>query len=158
MLTANHTKEVTLMMTELCQSLRNWFDRDMPKWEGYFTIEDGELADFGDKLIPGQYYRVIGSVLNDGVYQYGASGLRDEVFTGHIWAMAVPPAVIALASDIEAWEAKYGGVEGVTMSPYASESYGGYSYTKTAGSAENGSGGLSWEGAFRNRLNKWRKI
>lgn len=146
------------MMTELCQSLRNWFDRDMDKWEGEFTITNGELADFADKLLPGQYYRVIGSVFNDGVNQYGVSGLRDEVFTGHIWAMAVPPAVIALASEIEVWEAKYGGSEGAGMSPYTSESFGGYSYSKSAGSAENGSGGVTWQGVFRSKLNKWRKI
>lgn len=146
------------MMTELCQSLRNWFDRDMPKWEGSFSIEGGELADYNDKLLPGQYYRVIGSVFNDGVHQYGASGLTDETFTGHIWAMAVPPAVIALASDVEAWEAKYGGVDGVIMSPYTSESFGGYSYSKATGSSHNATTGVTWQDAFAKRLNKWRKM
>ena len=147
------------MMTELCQELRNWFDRDMDKWtDETFTISDGELEGFEDKLLPGQYYRILGSVFNDGVHQYGASGLDDETFTGSIWAMAVPSAVIALSSEIDAWEEKYGGAEGASLSPYVSESFGGYSYTKSSGSAENGAGGVTWQGVFRTKLNRWRKL
>lgn len=146
------------MMTELCQELRNWFDRDMDKWEDTFTIENGELVGFSDKLLPGQYFRVQGSVFNDGVHKFGASGLLDEVFNGSIWAMAVPSAVIALSSQIEQWVEKYGGAEGVGMSPYTSESFGGYSYTKSAGSAQGGAGGVTWQGAYRSQLNRWRKI
>lgn len=144
------------MLTELCQELRNWFDRGQPKWYGDFTIENGALVLRDDmSLKDGQHFRIVGSALNDGVYQYGSDGdaLQDESFTGAIWAMAVPPAVIALSEDIDAWIIKNAEI---LSSPYTSESFGGYSYTKNTGSS--GSGGYSWTDAFRSRLNRWRKI
>lgn len=149
------------MMTELCQELRNWFDRDMKKWSGDFAVENGELSGFSELLKTGQYFRIIGSVFNDGVHKYGDADLTDETFTGSVWAMAVPPAVIALASDIEAWIAKYGSGDAVARSPFNSESFGGYSYSKSAGGSSgdsSGSKGGSWKAAFAYDLNRWRKI
>ena len=71
-----------------------------------------------------------------------------------MWALAVPKAVIDLSVEIEAWQEKNG--EAVA-SPYQSESFGGYSYTKR--SAGNDSGTLNgWHDAFRSRLNDWRKL
>ena len=145
------------MLTELCQEINNWFDVD--RRFGTFTIKDGKLADV-DFLKDEQYYRIIGSVYNDGVYQFSTlesedASLKDEQFSGAIWAMAVPPSVIALASEIDDWQTKYGGQ---TVSPYTSESFGGYSYSKAAGGTAGGSNGNSWQGAFANRLNKWRKL
>ena len=149
------------MMTELCQELRNWFDRGMDKWtDETITIENGELVGFSDRLQENQYFRVLGSVFNDGAHKYGEADLSDETFTGSIWAMAVPPAVIALASDIEAWNEKYGGVDGPTMSPFTSESFGGYSYTKATGGHAAGeiNGAFTWQDRFKAQLNAWRKI
>lgn len=161
-----------MMMTELCQILRNWFDRDQKKWYGEVTISNGEIS-----LVPnhkhglqspfvlkqGQYYRIIGSLLNDGVHKYpdNDNELVDEEFSGAVWAMAVPPSVIALCDEIQQWQDKYGGVEGALMSPYSSESFAGYSYTKASGySSNNGSGsaGVTWQDMFASRLNAWRKI
>lgn len=160
-----------LMLTELCQILRNWFDRDQKKWYGKITISDGNVSFIPDPNRPqeafslqtNQYFRVIGSLFNDGVHKYPDEELVDESFTGAIWAMAVPPAVIALADEIQAWKDKYGGVDGAAMSPYASESFGGYSYTKGSRSSAYGSGGggsstLTWQDMFASRLNAWRKI
>ena len=149
------------MLTELCQELRNWFDRDMDKWQGSFTIENGELSDFSDKLKTNQYYRIIGSVFSDGVHKFGDADLTDETFNGSVWAMAVPPAVIALASDIQAWIDKYGSGDAFSRSPFNSESWGGYSYSKSTGGSggdSSGSKGGSWKAAFAYDLNKWRKI
>lgn len=149
------------MLTELCQELRNWFTRDMDRWIGDFQIENGTLNDFSGKLKPGQYYRVIGSVFNDGVHKYGDGDLTDETFTGTVWAMAVPPAVIALSDEIDAWISKYSGEDSVARSPFSSESFGGYSYSKSAGgqgSGSDGSKGGSWKAAFAYDLNRWRKI
>lgn len=143
-------------MTELCQELRNWFDRDMKKWSGDFAVENGELSGFSELLKTGQYFRVIGSVFNDGVHKYGDADLEDEKFTGSVWAMAVPSAAIALSSEIDAWKEKYGGVEGASLSPYSSESFGGYSYTKSYGNTGNGV--VTWQSVFRSQLNRWRKI
>lgn len=149
-----------LMLTELCQELRNWFDRDMDKYYGVFSIQNGQIISPNVSLKDGQYFRVIGSVFNDGVHVYPYDeSLVDEDFTGSVWAMAVPPAVIALASEIEAWQAKYGGVDGVLMSPYQSESFGGYSYSKSVGGVGNGTSFVgTWQNAFASRLNRWRKI
>lgn len=149
------------MLTELCQELRNWFNRNMDKWDGDFIIEDGVLRNFAGKLKPNQYFRIIGSVFNDGVHKYGEGGLTDETFTGSIWAMAVPPAVIALSEDIDAWKAKYDGEDSVVRSPFNSESWGGYSYSKTGSGSGSGSDGSkigSWKAAFAYDLNRWRKI
>ena len=52
------------MLTELCQELKNWFEREIHV--GTFTIEGGQLTDCSF-LQDGQYYRIIGSVFNDGV-------------------------------------------------------------------------------------------
>ena len=141
-------------LTELCQELRNWFERD--KFFGTFTIENGAIIVPDGSLQDGQFFRVIGSVFNDGVHQYGANDLSDEVFTGAIWAMAVPPAVIDLSRRISEWVTKYG--ESVS-SPYSSESFGGYSYVRASGAGQgNATSGPTWQSTFANELNKWRKI
>ena len=147
------------MLTELCKELNNWFDKD--RIFGEFKIEDGELAGMADHLQDGQYFRIVGSVFNDGVHQYPAVNLEDEEFDGAVWVMAVPPSVIALANEIQAWQDKYGGVDGQAMSPYQSESFGGYSYTKKSGAGSYGGSGSdssTWQGAFVSQLNKYRRI
>lgn len=142
------------MLTELCAELKNYFlrDREADIHYGEYTISGGSIdLPF---LLEGQYFRIVGSVLNDGVYKYPSYGLRDETFTGAIWEMAVPPAVISLAADIEAWNEK----NAETLeSPYTSESFGGYSYTKASGSSASG-GAYSWKDQFASRLSKWRRL
>ena len=146
-------------LTELCQDLRNWFDKE--RYSGTFTISSYKLdAPF---LKEGQYYRIIGSVFNDGIHQYFTKSrdvsLQDETFTGEVWALAIPKDVIQLAQDIAEWRAKYEAVDSQAMSPYMSESFGGYSYTK--GSAYTGAGsggGTSWKATFKSRLTPWRKL
>lgn len=144
------------MLTELCQELRNWFDR--ARYFGTYTIEDGSLT--VSFLQEGQYFRIVGSVFNDGVHQYPANSLHDETFDGAIWALAIPKAVIDLSEEIAAWKAKYESVDSAAMSPFTSESFGGYSYSKgsrTSSSSGDGSSG-GWQSVFASRLNKWRKI
>ena len=139
------------MLTELCQELRNWFDRE--RHFGTFTIEGGELA--VSFLQEGQYFRIIGSIFNDGVHQYPIASLHDETFSGAVWALAIPEAVISLSNDIDNWQNKYGAVDSAAMSPFSSESFGGYTYSKASGSSGSAS---DWRSAFANRLNRWRKI
>ena len=148
------------MLDELCGYLRNWFER--AKFIGHFKIENGVITSFNDGdmgLLDGQYIRIIGSVLNDGVYVYGATieGLQNEEFDGAVWSLAIPKEIVALAKDIEDWQEKYGGADSAAMSPYSSESFGGYAYTKSAGNSENGGLG-GWQNAFASRLSQWRKI
>lgn len=136
------------MLTELCQELHNYFDRE--RRSGSFIISGGNIqADF---LREGQYFRIMGSTFSDGVHQYPASGLLDEEFTGAVWALAIPAAVVQLAADIGAWRQKYETVDSTAMSPFTSESFDGYSYSK------GGSGAGGWQAAFASRLNAWRKI
>lgn len=143
------------MLSELCQELRNWFDRGQPRIGGAFEISGGRVTDvdFTEKIQNGQYFRIIGSVFNDGVYKYTDNlTLVDEVFVGSIWLMAVPKEVVDLSNEIDTWVTNYGSA---VNSPYTSESFGGYSYTKAA----NASGGnISWQSTFASRLNKWRKL
>ena len=104
-----------------------------------------------DFLQEGQYFRIVGSVFNDGVYQYPATSLTDEVFEGAVWAMAVPPTLIALSAEIKAYNDSDAG----KPSPFTSESFGGYSYTKATDA--NGAP-IGWQKAFASRLAKWRKL
>lgn len=148
------------MLTELCQELKNWFEREIH--HGQFVIEGGQLADCSF-LQDGQYYRIVGSVFSDGVHQWPDDTFDyDEVFEGAIWAMAVPPTVIALSNEIDEWRAKYDGVDSVNMGPYSSESFGGYSYSRSSGSSSGygnrGNGAPTWQSMFASDLARWRKI
>lgn len=143
------------MLEEVLRAIKNYFIREVRR--GTFSIVGGSLdADF---IATGQYFKIEGSVLNDGVYQWPTNKLSNETFTGEVWALAVPKAVSALAEDVEAWQQKYGTADSAAMSPYNSESFGGYSYTKSVGSSgSGGAGGVSWQSVFAARLNEWRKI
>lgn len=134
------------MIDEICASLHNYFAMDIVP--GEYTVNDGEIT--LPFLAAGQFFRVVGSVFCDGVYRYGDKLPADETFDGAIWALAIPPALEAIAAEIEEWKAKNADV---LASPYQSESFGGYSYSKGTGSDS-----ASWQGAFASRLNRWRKI
>lgn len=141
------------MLTELCQYLKNWFvvnDRD--KHFGKFEISGGKIAPLFN-LQEGQYFRIVGSVFNDGVHQ-STDTLTDEApFEGAIWLMRIPKAVLDLDKDIDDWvKANTGAIN----SPYQSESFGGYSYTKASGNTSSGL--IGWQSQFADRLNRWRKI
>ena len=138
------------MLTELLAEIRNYFEVPNGRHFGKFTISGGSIAPL-DFLQEGQYFRIVGSVFNDGVYQYPATSLTDEVFEGAVWAMAVPPTLIALSAEIE----EYCKSDAGKASPYASESFGGYSYTKATDA--NGVP-IGWQKAFASRLSKWRRL
>lgn len=138
------------MITELLQYLRNWFRASV--YEGNFTIANGAITGEGLSLADGQYFRIIGSALNDGVWKYPAF-LSDERFSGAVWGLAVPPAVAALANEIEEWQSKFGAS---VATPWQSESYSRGSYSRSKGTASDAS--ASWKTAFADRLSAWRKI
>ena len=139
-----------MIITEICAELRNWFVVPNGVHIQTYTISGGSIAPL-DFLQEGQYFRIVGSVFNDGVYQYPATSLTDEVFEGAVWSMAVPPSVIDLAAEIE----EYNKSDAGKASPYTSESFGGYSYTKATDA--NGAP-IRWQKAFASRLNKWRRL
>ena len=139
------------MLEQVLMHLKNWFLVPGGIHEGTYTIEDGGIT--LPFLANGQYFRICGSVFNDGLHQYPASDLKAETFDGSVWSLAVPQAVIELSAEIEAWQKKNGDA---SVSPYQSESFGGYSYSKATDSATGGA--VTWKSAFRSRLNAWRKL
>lgn len=136
------------MLEQVLQHLNNWFLVPDGIHTGKFTVQDGGIT--LPFLQTGQYFRVLGSVFNDGLYQYPSEEMTDEMFTGAVWALAVPKAVIKLSEEIAVWNEKNG-----DPGPYTSESFSGYSYSK----ATNASGvAVGWQDVFKSRLNAWRRI
>ena len=133
------------MLEAVLTHLNNWFVRDM--YVGTFSVTDGTLT-MPDQA-EGQYFRVVGSVFNDGLHRCPAADLTDETFSGAVCLLAVPKSVIALAEEIKAWAAKN------QPGAYTSESFGGYSYTR----ATNAKGmAVGWQDAFAAQLAPYRKL
>ena len=139
------------MLEQVLMNIRNWFTVDGGIHSGTFTIKDGGIT--LPFLADGQYFRICGSVFNDGLHKYPATDLVDEEFSGAIWELAIPPAVVDLANEIGAWQEKNGAA---AASPYQSESFGGYSYSKATDSASGGA--VTWQSVFKRQLSAWRKI
>lgn len=137
-----------MMLEAILYHIHNWFVVPGGVHKGEFTIENGTMNP--PNVRDNQYYRIVGSVFNDGLHRHPDTNMVDEVFTGEVWAMAVPPSVVALSSDIEAWCTQH------PNSAYTSESFGGYSYSR--GTDPRTGTPMSWEGVFRSRLNAWRKL
>lgn len=137
------------MLTEVCAELRNYFVKDIHN--GTFEIVGGKITPL-DFIQENQYFRIVGSVFNDGVYKNTADlVLTDEIFSGSVWAMAVPPSVVALAEEIK----KFNESDEAKPSAYNSESFGGYSYSKATD--ENGAP-IGWKKVFASRLKPYRRI
>jgi hypothetical protein len=149
------------MINSICLELRNFFCKRHDRKQGTFRVTGGSLVPAVD--IPTDYIRITGSRKNDGVHkrtQGGTFELVDEGdFDGAVWIMSPPADFLALVDEISAWEAKNGGVDSANMSPFQSESFGGYSYSKSSGGA--GSAGHSsvptWQSTYANRLNVYRR-
>lgn len=115
--------------------------------EQEWIITDGTMDVPG--ALPGRYVRIIGSVLNDGVYQYPLTGLVDETFTGTVQLLSIKKAVLEMVPEIEAW------CEKNQPTAYTSESFAGYSYSK----ATNANGlAAGWQDVFRAQLAPYRKM
>lgn len=145
-----------MTITDFCEELHNWFDVD--RIFGTFTISNGEIIVPNGYLRNNQYLRIVGSVFNDGVHQYPVSDLTDETFEGAIWAMAVPPAAIALFEKIQEWDAQYGN-SAANYSPYTSETF--HHYSRSQHIATNSKGEIvqqTWQGVFRKELSRFRKL
>ncbi len=145
------------ILEDILWHIHNWFDRDSsPVAVTDCEITGGELPESAS-VTSGAWYRIEGSLLNDGLHLAPSTDLSDETFSGTITVLRIPRPLLRLAEEITDWQATYGSA---SNSPYASESFGGYSYSIKSGStAQNGSGGLTgWREVFRDRLNAWRKI
>lgn len=145
-----------MTITDFCDEVHNYFE--VEKYIGHIVISDGELQNFSDRLQTNQYFRIVGSVFNDGVHEYPDNTLVNEQFDGAIWVMAVPPAALELLTKMQEWDIEYGN-NADNYSPYASESYHHYSrtfsiYTSSSGDIKR----PTWQSVFKRELNKWRKI
>lgn len=147
-------------LTEVCANIKNYFlIGDNARTQGTFTIASGTVP--LSTLLEGQYFRIVGSVLNDGVWQNKTEDLaklRAEEFTGEIWSMSVPRDFEDLCNDIAAWREKNESLDSANMSPFMSESWGGYSYSKGSVNSGGSGSGASWQDQFRSRLNTYRRI
>lgn len=144
---------VAISINDFCEEVNNYFEQT--RIFGEFEIANGNIDLNRYGIQEGQYIRVVGSVFNDGVYQYPIppeNELVDEKFDGAIWVMAVPSSVITQIEEVNQWEATN---QSTLNSPYQSESFGGYSYTLKT---ENAEGGLNWQTHFRRKLDRWRKV
>ena len=145
-----------MTMTDFCEELHNWFGVD--RIFGTFTVSNGEITVPDGYLRNNQYFRIVGSVFNDGVYKYPSNELIDETFDGAVWAMAVPPAALALFEKIQEWDAQYGN-SAANYSPYTSETF--HHYGRSQHIATNSKGEIvqqTWQGVFRKELSRFRKL
>ena len=140
------------MLEAVLTHLKNWFVVPRGVHSGIYKIENSTLE--LPFLQNGQYYRICGSVFNDGLHKYGdiEDKLQNETFSGTVWALAIPKSVVELSEKIEEWQNKNGDA---VASPYSSESFGGYSYTKATDSVTGGV--ATWETVFRSELNPYRQ-
>jgi len=136
------------MLYEILKHIRNFFPDLDHQIAGTFTVKDGSIDPF-PVVSANQYVLIEGSALNDGIIQLSCASLEDEIFTGTITPLKIPREFLNLVAEIESYQENY------KVSPFTSESFGGYSYTR----ATNAKGKmLSWQDSFGTRLNAWRKI
>ena len=139
------------MLEQVLMNIRNWFPVKGGIHSDTFTIKDGGIT--LPFLENGQYFRICGSVFNDGLHQYPAGDLKTETFDGTVWALSIPQPIIDLANEIQEWQNKNADA---LSSPYSSESFGGYSYSKETDTKTGRA--VTWQSKFENQLSAWRKI
>lgn len=143
----------------VCAHIHNYFEVDSISntrliTQGTFTIANGTIE--LPFLVPGQYFRIFGSKLNDGVHLYPDTEMIDETFTGAIWEMRPPQSFLQLCDEIEGWLTTYGDA---MRNPYQSEEMiGVYRYTKMTSGKVSGEFIATWQNAYRAQLNEWRKL
>lgn len=136
------------MIDAIMKHINNYFVVDSHD-DVELNVVDGS-AEF-PFLQEGQYYKIAGSVFNDGVHKYGEGGLTEETpVIVKVYALAPPKAFLDIVDEIKAYQEKNQDVTG-----YTSESFGGYSYSRATGS--NGAP-MGWKEVFANKLNDWRKL
>jgi len=138
------------LMKECNNYFYKWKESDI------FTIDNNSIAIVGVYL-PSQYVRIVGSIMNDGVYQvetYTSGtitilGLNNEVFEGSIYGLSVPKDFIELEIKIETYNDKN------VISNKSSEGFNNYS----VGYAKDKNGKpLQWQEIFKSDINIFRQM
>jgi hypothetical protein len=151
--------ETTLTM--VCRAIRNWFyapdiGNGVSVQTGTYTIENEFITPFA-AVLSGAYVRIIGSVLNDGIYLVGhdsrLEGAADETFNGTVALLAIPRDFLEIVEDINHFVEV--NKKDKKAGRFTSENIGGYSYTRATSA-----GGVpaSWHEVFQTRLNPYRKM
>lgn len=110
-------------MEKLMARCNNYFERTAES--GEYTISENSIHTVRGKYAVGQYIRIMDSLFNDGVYKvktFSEDGgniviegtLQDEVFSGYIVGLAVPPAFVELNETIKKYDEKVKKHAGVT--------------------------------------------
>ena len=146
------------MLERVLTHIHNFFDH------GSFylsdcTIEGGRLPR-SVTLPEGVWYRIEGSLLNDGLHRHVAPDLNDETFAGTVTVCAVPNALLDIVEEIQEWvDANAEARAKAASTPYQSESFDGYSYNLRGDlSGSTGHELTGWQSAFATELNAWRKM
>lgn len=146
-------------LEQVLYHIHNWFDHDRISLRGC-VVSNGQLP--ASVPIPdGAWYRIQGSLLNDGLHRHPATDLSDETFDGTVTTCAIPKALLDVVEEIQDWiEHNRTAMGKLQDSPYQSESFDGYSYSiRSDLTAQNGSGGLTgWQAEFAGKLNAFRKM
>lgn len=130
------------------------------EFEDDYVIADGALSTLDDTIKTGQYIAIYGSTLNDGIWKVGADGAiasdltgvtaQDETFRATIYPLKVPNDFVALSLEITAYR-----TAAKEASPYVSESFLGYSYSKAQ---KQGGGTVTWQQQFADRLAPYKRM
>lgn len=141
-----------MALEDYCAELNNYFiyDWDSDIYLDIYTISEGAITPL-DFIETDQYFRIVGSVLNDGVYQNaGNLDLINEEFSGAVWAMYIPPRFLEIVDEADAYIASH------PDSTITSESFGGYSYSKSSGN--DGTLFSYLPKSISDKLNSYRKL
>ena len=145
------------MLTEICGYLNNYFD--VERHTGLIKIQDGIIycSDKEVAMDEGQYFALLRKNFVLGVYVFGTDELDDKEFEGSVWILDIPQSFLSITAEIQAWQTKYGGSDNAAMSPFNSESFGGYTYSKGS-SASSTSNAVTWQDMYKSRLSKYKKV
>ena len=149
------------MIAQIMKYCNNHFWRSYER-NNFAIVEDGITGTFTETYLAGQYIHIVDSYLNDGVYKITAvSSVKltldatliaedtDDYIT--VYGCKVPSDFLSLVTDIETWQTKNSGLEGV-----ASESIDSYSVSFASGI--DGLIGNTWQNAFKSRLSTYRAM
>lgn len=146
------------MLAEVCGYLNNYFD--VKRYTGKIRIQNGVVYCDSKEIAmsQGQHFTLLRKNFVLGVYEYGKDTLDDkDEFEGRVWIMDIPADFMSLVTEISAWQTKYGAAGSASMSPFNSESFGGYSYTKGSTSGSAGTAAC-WQDAYGSRLARYKKV
>ena len=144
-----------LDITRMCTVLHNFFTDKSHIFYNIYTIPDNILNN--NFIKQGQYFRITGSVFNNGVYcntPDDLKRLKNETFKGAIWGMDVPADFGSLCEEVERFNVKIAELSG-NFRGYSSESWGGYSYNLPTSAP---SYMQDWQCKIRQAMNAYRKI